>query len=97
MPKFILAPEAKADIKAIHDYIAEDNPQAARRVIAIFRDKCRMLANTPMIGRTRDELVQDLRSFPVSNYIIFYRIAGENIEIARILHSAQDLPSLFSE
>lgn len=97
MARFIFAPEAKEDVKGIRKYIAEDNPQAASRMVATLKEKCRALLNTPMMGRTCNELVPGLRSFPVGNYVIFYRIAGENIEIARILHGAQDIPGQFSD
>jgi toxin ParE1/3/4 len=36
-----------------------------------------------------------LRSFPVKNYVIFYRPLEDGIEIVRVLHGAQDLPPLF--
>jgi toxin ParE1/3/4 len=47
------------------------------------------------MGRVRDELVPSLRSFPVGKYVIFYRPIENGIEIARILHGARDLPSIF--
>jgi toxin ParE1/3/4 len=49
----------------------------------------------PELGRKRDELSPRLRSFPVKNYIIFYRRMASGVEIARILHGARDLPTLF--
>lgn len=97
MSRFIFAPEAKEDVRGIRKYIAEDNPQAASRMVATLKEKCRALASTPMMGRTCNELASGLRSFPVGSYIIFYRIAGENIEIARIIHGAQDIPGQFPD
>jgi toxin ParE1/3/4 len=41
-----------------------------------------------------------LRSFRVEgfrNYLIFYRPAGEGVEIIRVLHGAHDLDALFSD
>lgn len=35
------------------------------------------------------------RSFPVGNYIIFYRPTDRGSEIIRILHSARDIPNIF--
>ena len=42
------------------------------------------------MGRARPEFQPLLRSFPCSDYIIFYRPAGGGVQIARILHAARD-------
>ncbi|AUB37002.1 Plasmid stabilization system protein ParE [Nostoc flagelliforme CCNUN1] len=38
-----------------------------------------------------------MRSFPVKNYLIFYRTIDEGIEIARILHGSQDIETIFQD
>lgn len=45
----------------------------------------------PSIGRLHDELAENLRSFPVGRYVIFYLPLLDGIEIVRVLHSARDL------
>lgn len=97
MSGYKLAPRANRDLAAIEDYIAADSPAAARRTIIALRSKCRMLSRTPRIGKRRDELAPDLRSFPMKNYTIFYRLAEKGIEIIRILHGARDIERIFSE
>jgi toxin ParE1/3/4 len=47
------------------------------------------------MGKQRSELAPLLRSFPVKNYLIFYRPIDEGIEIVRILHGSQDIETLF--
>ena len=49
------------------------------------------------MGRLRDELAPFLRSFPVKNYLIFYRPIDEGIEIVRILHGSQDIETIFPD
>ena len=49
----------------------------------------------PQLGRKREELLPHLRSFPLGNYVIFYRLMENEIEIVRILHGARDFPPLF--
>jgi len=49
----------------------------------------------PNMGTQREELSPGLRSFPLRNYIIFYRPMEKGVEIARVLHGARDLPKLF--
>lgn len=75
--------------------IAAENPRAADRVIDAIHEKSELLATAPELGRSREELAPRLRSFPVGPYVIFYRPVLDGIEVARVLHGARDIPSLF--
>jgi toxin ParE1/3/4 len=99
MPRLVVAPEAGRDLRAIRDYIAKDNPEAARRVILRLRDLARMLAGAPALGRARPEFGHDLRSFVADPYVLFYRIptGTTGIELVRVLHGARDLDALLSD
>lgn len=88
-------PEARTDLHQIWDYIAEDDVEAATRLVDLVEEKCTLLARLPDIGRVRDELAQGLRSFPVGKYVIFYRRVKSGIEIVRVLSSWRDIPALF--
>jgi len=97
MPRLVIAPEARRDLRSIRDYIAKDNPAAARRVVMRLRDAARVLAGAPGLGRRRPELDTGIRSFPADRYVLFYRpLPGTGIEIARVLHGARDLNAVFS-
>ena len=50
-----------------------------------------MLANHPDAGRRHDELGADVRAFPVSSYLICYRVDVEGLQILRILHTSRDI------
>jgi len=50
-----------------------------------------MLLQNPLAGRERPELRSDLRSFPVGNYIIFYRALPDGVEIVRVMSGRQDV------
>ena len=86
---------AREDLDAIWLYIAQDDPDAADRFIQTLVSRFPMLASMPGMGRLREELSPSLRSFPVGNYVIFYRPMEGGVEIARVLHGARDLPPLF--
>jgi toxin ParE1/3/4 len=86
---------AEQDLLEIWNYIARDNPDAADRFVDLLVQKCEFLADSPEIGRRREELSPRLRSFPVGRYIIFYRIAEKGIEVARILSAYRDLGQFF--
>ena len=56
-----------------------------------INQKCRNLANFPNMGRKREELLTSLRSFPVDDYLIFYRQIEGGIEILRVVSGYRDL------
>lgn len=87
-----------ADYEEIWRYIARDNPAAADRLITTFERHLATLATMPAIGREEPLLAINLRSFPVGNYLIFYRPTAEGIALVRVLHGARDItPEYFEE
>ena len=80
---------AENDIIEIIDYISKDNPNAALRLIDKIDDRINELSNFPEIGKKpNDRRLQKLgyRILVIDNYLIFYVIKNEEIEIRRILH-----------
>ena len=94
MSTYHLSAEAKRDLESIHDYIAEDNPAAALRVVVRIKETCELLAQFPLIGRIRPELGKSIRSFPVKSHLLLYRLGKGEIEIARVYHMKRDLRKL---
>ena len=86
---------AEQDLLDIWTHIAKDNQEAADRFIDLLVQKCDNLGAFPEMGRRRDELAPLLRSFPVGRYIIFYRIADQGVEVARILSAYRDIEQFF--
>lgn len=91
MPNIVKRPLAEKDLNDIWDYIAEDNFAQANEFLRLINRKISALLETPMMGRSRDELAPSLRSFPVGRYLIFYQPIKNGIEVVRVLHSAQDI------
>lgn len=81
---------AESDLIDIWSYIAEDDPLAADRQLDQIDAACKMLAANPQGGPRRADLAPNLRFYPVGNYLIFYTIAEEGINVARVLHGARD-------
>ncbi|MBD0327853.1 MAG: type II toxin-antitoxin system RelE/ParE family toxin [Pyrinomonadaceae bacterium] len=90
-------PLAEADLLDIWNFIANDSWEKADRLLEKIDNQLKILASNPGMGRKRDSLAPNLRSFPVGNYLIFYLPINEGIEVIRILHGARDIPSLFQE
>jgi toxin ParE1/3/4 len=82
---------AADDLTQICDYIeAHDTPATARRVALTIYESIGALVRFPRRGRPgrhRDTRELVITSLP---YIAIYRIHDDVIEIARILHGAQD-------
>lgn len=50
-----------------------------------------------LLGRNRDELMENVRSFPIDDYLIFYSAIEAGIEVLRVVSGYRDLEDLFSE
>ncbi len=97
MAKYIVTSEAQADIDEILAYISTDNFDAAIRFYDRLLDLFSMLGENPKSGRERGDITEGLRSFPESNYLIFYRVWAGNVAIARVIHGSRDIDEMFSE
>lgn len=86
---------AKADLIAIGDYIGSDNPERAITFVEELLDRCYALADMPR----RYPLVPRYEKFGIRrtvyrDYLIFYRIQAEVVEIIHILKGARDYETL---
>lgn len=97
MNRFRISDQAAQDIENIWKYVAQNNLQAANNLFDTLRESFAKLAKFSQIGRQRPELAFSLRSFPVKNYLIFYRSIDEGIEIVLILHGSQDIETIFQD
>jgi toxin ParE1/3/4 len=84
-------PQADLDLDSIWSFIAADNVRAADRQIERIGEMLEMLLQNPLAGRERTSLRQDLRSFPVGSYIIFYIPVSGGIEVVRVMSGRQDI------
>jgi toxin ParE1/3/4 len=90
-------PGAQNDLLEIWLHIAADSRRHADHFLDRLDEKMRLLAASPRMGRLRPELSAGLRSFPVDDYVVFYREADQAIEIVRVLHSARDIEAIFRD
>ena len=47
------------------------------------------------MGERVDRIRQDARIFSVENYVIFYEIVADDIQVLRIVHGSRDFSLLF--
>lgn len=89
-------PAAKADVLGIWKRIARDNFDAAERWLEKIDRALKLLAELPGAGARREEIAPGMRSFPVGNYLIFYRELKGAIEVVHVIHGARHLPDVFT-
>jgi toxin ParE1/3/4 len=95
MGHLIYSPLSRRDLSQIWDYIAAHNTAAADRVLREIDAQCRQLARSPELGECWPQLAPDVRMLTVGRYAVFYRSIADGIEVARIIHSARDIPGVF--
>ncbi len=91
---------ALADLIGHHDYIAQDSPEQARKVVQAILDAADGLLIFPQLGKASE--VAGLRERVLARlpYTIVYRVLDDRrdegrepiIEIARVLHGRQEWP-----
>lgn len=92
--KVFLAPRARADLRAIHHYIAADNPPAAKRTLARIRRAVESLATFPELGRAWEGGPTRALSIAGIPYRIHYRVREDELEILRVFHTARLPPDV---
>ena len=95
--QYIIAPEAIRDLDEITSYFADRNVDAGDRLLDVFTKKCRYLTQFPAMGRRYADIRPYLRGIPMQDYIVFYRILDDGIEIIRVVRGDRDIESIFDE
>ena len=94
MSRFLFGRYVEGDLREIRDYIAQESPESARRLMVRFVGAFRLLANHPELGHVREDLpVPSLRFWPIGSYLVVY-LAEKPIEIVAIVHGVRDVPSV---
>ncbi|MCC9605924.1 type II toxin-antitoxin system RelE/ParE family toxin [Blastopirellula sp. JC732] len=91
-----LAATAKSDLREILEYVGAQTEVGVRQLLTRFYQRFRLLASQPLLGQ-HVEGTADWRFSVLGVYVIFYRPAGANIEILRILHGNRDIDSLLRQ
>ncbi|PWB82949.1 MAG: type II toxin-antitoxin system RelE/ParE family toxin [Methylocystaceae bacterium] len=89
----VRTPRARLDLIEIWRFVADDSPAAADRLLDRIEKALAMLRDNPRAGRTRPELAPGVRSLPVGNYVLFYRLAEDVIELVRVRSGYMDIRS----
>jgi plasmid stabilization system protein ParE len=95
--RLIWSPTARLDLRSVVEYIAEDAPATAPRVVDAILQAVAYLRRFPESGRTVPEFgALDIREISDRPCRIIYRLRREQelIEVARVWHAARGTPLL---
>jgi toxin ParE1/3/4 len=93
MAKLIWSSRALADLDAACEFIARDSPRYAslfaERIVATIET----IPHHPWLGAVVPEYrMEELRERLFQNYRIVYRLRGDVVQIAAIIHAARLMP-----
>ncbi|MCA2699331.1 MAG: type II toxin-antitoxin system RelE/ParE family toxin [Microcystis sp.] len=89
--------EAINDLNEICNYLAQNNPRSASNLFDAIRQKCKLVANFPNMGKRYEQVRPNLRGFLVGDYIIFYNVHDDGIFVLRIVSGYRNLDRLFCD
>ena len=91
----VFSSEAELDLEHIGDYIAVDNPVRAESFVRELLGRCHALADMPrafpLVPRYEHTGV---RRRPYGDYLIFYHIGLDTVDILHVLNGAQNYEAI---
>jgi plasmid stabilization system protein ParE len=98
MTRFQLTPLARQDLDEIEDYIAQDSPDAARRVMIELEAAIQRLAEFPNLGHRRADVDDPRYRFLVLySYLIVYIPDTDPLQIIRVVSGYRDLDDVLGK
>lgn len=94
--KIVWTEPARQDLRQIFEYIADENPHAAGRLLAVIKEQAVLLQHNPHMGRIGR--VDGTRELVITGtqYILPYRLKENQIQILAVFHGARRWPDSFS-
>jgi len=93
MPRLIWTPPALSDVQRLYRFLANKNPDAAKRAVTAIRQGVRILVSQPKVGRVIDDLPEEFREWPIdfgsSGYIVRYRIEADMVVVLAVWHQRE--------
>jgi toxin ParE1/3/4 len=83
---------ASSDLENIANYLFDETPDNAPRLVRELYNAPNSLKNFPELGRIgKQEGTREL-VHPSLPYVFVYQIKGQNVFVVRILHGSQEWP-----
>ncbi|MGE0282627.1 MAG: type II toxin-antitoxin system RelE/ParE family toxin [Rhizobiaceae bacterium] len=91
----VFSAEAETDLEAIGDYIAKNSPRRALTFIHELKAHAARIADMPLgYGLVPRYEQYGIHRCVHGNYLIFFKVDSDRIEIVHILHGAMDYAAI---
>lgn len=84
--------KAEADLDGLVDFIARDSPRSSIAVLDRILESLTRLSNFPRLGRSGAMAETFELVVHRTPYILVYRLDGNDVEVLRVRHGAQEWP-----
>jgi addiction module RelE/StbE family toxin len=85
---------AEGHLDAIYDYIAQDSPEYAKRVVDRLTRRSQQIAEFPLSGRRVPEYdIDQIREIIEGSYRIIYYIKPDQIDVLAVIHGSMNILS----
>jgi len=89
---------AESDLSEVIEYIAQDSPDRALKILAKIKDKTSQLTHSPGRGRVIPEFkkfnINSIRELIESPWRIFYKLEGNIIYILCVIDSRRNIEDI---
>ena len=93
MPSLKWTSQALADVQRLQRFLADKNPDAARRAVQTIRAGVKILAERPRIGHPVEDMDPEFREwlipFGQSGYLVLYRIDAGVVVLLAVRHGRE--------
>ncbi|WP_258160336.1 type II toxin-antitoxin system RelE/ParE family toxin [Rhizobium sp. TH2] len=87
--RIVRSSAAEEDLVNIWLHVGEHDPRAADTLLDDLDRRPDILSDFPYAGVARDDIAPGIRQLVEGNYLIFYRVTEDHVEIVRVLHARQ--------
>ncbi|MCO6415626.1 type II toxin-antitoxin system RelE/ParE family toxin [Siccirubricoccus sp. KC 17139] len=89
--ELLWSPLARAQLREARDFIAQDNPDAADRLVAAIETAAAHLLVFPQSGQATGQRRRAWQ-VPRTPFRLIYRVRGERLDILMVWHGARAWP-----
>jgi addiction module RelE/StbE family toxin len=90
--KVVWTDTAKRNLRTIHDYIAQNSPAYAKRMVDRLTSRSKQIAAFPLSGRVVPEFeAKQIREVLERPYRIIYHIQSDHIDVIVVLHMSRTI------
>jgi toxin ParE1/3/4 len=97
MTAIVKSPQYERDLTEIWDQIEQQYADAADRVVMAIERTIELLPQFPRIGTPCPHPAPGLRRMLWRDYLIYYRLRDNVVEVVRVLHGRRHITSKFFE